>query len=82
MPINCLTIDGQGYGLYPTVGLFGGVMWGLGQINPDDPSAASCSDVELDDDAYDINKFKDCVKNKVEQAQQNPPTYSIYLNNC
>jgi RHS repeat-associated protein len=77
-----LTIDGQGYGLYPTVGSFGGVMWGLGQINPDDPSAASCSDVELDDDSYDINKFRDCVKTKVEKAQQNPPTYSIYMNNC
>jgi len=72
-------IDGQGYGFYPVDGSSCGVIHGPGQINPDDPSTASCKDVELDDCAYDIKKFKDCLKNKV---QQSPPTYSVYGNNC
>ncbi len=75
-------IDGQGYGFYPKDGSSCGVIHGPGQIDDDDPSKASCNDVELDDCAYDISKFKNCLKNKVQQQSQNPPTYSVYGNNC
>jgi RHS repeat-associated protein len=77
-----LAIDGQGYGFYPIYPTFCGVTCGPGKVDPDDIAGAKCSDVKLDDALFDIDCFKSCVKNTVKKDLAEPPTYSIYLNNC
>jgi hypothetical protein len=76
--------EGLGYGFVPKTRSLWNIFAGPGKVDDNESVADAnfCLPVRLDPCEYNIDRFKECVLQRIKQSIEKPPAYVALLGNC